>query len=148
MSQYPRPLQTMPTEQFRQWVEKNWPVWKKQDFDAGNFTGLDDITWTVAEADVLEQAYKIEGKYVTYNLQLGETDVGGTPSIALYVTTPFTAAHNSYGFGAVYFNGTSTALFVSMSSGTNYLNIYKDTFTVWANGTLDAMSILVVFARS
>lgn len=63
-------------------------VWTTPAFSAGNFTAAGSMTWTVAEADVVNYQYIVEGKKLTLALALATTTIGGTPSDSLKIAVP------------------------------------------------------------
>jgi hypothetical protein len=57
-------------------------------FAAGNFTGNDLMTWTVAEADQVTFQYALMGKRLEVAFTLRTTTVGGTPDDTLQIAIP------------------------------------------------------------
>lgn len=54
-------------------------------FSAGDFTGNNSMTWTVAAGDRNIMRYKLSGNTLFVQFQLATTTVGGTPSTALQI---------------------------------------------------------------
>ena len=71
--------------------------WITPAFSAGTFTGAGAMTWTVEAADVQTFAYTLIGKTMIVAFYLGNTSVGGTPSLYLQIAIPggFVAAKNA-----------------------------------------------------
>lgn len=63
-------------------------------FNAGNFTGNNSMTWTLASGDVTTYKWSLSGKKLLLLWHLITTTVGGTPSTQLRIAIPngYTAA--------------------------------------------------------
>ena len=98
-------------------------AWTTPAFDAGNFTGNDSMTWTVASGDVATYAYYINGKSMKVQFFLDNTTVGGTPSTQLLLKIPASKTATKRMFGSIVFTdngGTWTNNWCDVvASGTN-----------------------------
>jgi len=63
-------------------------AWTTPTFDAGNFTGSESMTWTVAAGNVHTYAYIITGKIMIVSWRLWGTTVGGIASTLLKILIP------------------------------------------------------------
>ena len=59
--------------------------WTSMTFDAGDFTGNGSMTWTVEEADVVVNKYKVTGKTVVHSFEIKTSAVAGTLNTTLFI---------------------------------------------------------------
>jgi hypothetical protein len=63
-------------------------AWIAQTFAAGDYTGNNAMTWTVASGDVTMRSYMLRGRTVTDAYRILTSTVGGTPSTLLLLAPP------------------------------------------------------------
>ncbi len=61
--------------------------WVQRQFDPANFVGTGSMTWTLPSGPTTD-AYIIQGKTVTYSLELYPSTTGGTASNELRIILP------------------------------------------------------------
>lgn len=64
------------------------PAWTNVAYDAGNFTGLNSMTWTVGSGDQFTYSYTVIGKIMLLAFDLRATTVGGTADKFLLLKIP------------------------------------------------------------
>lgn len=105
-------------------------------FSAGDYTGNDSMTWTVAAGDVSLNTWSVSNTLLTWQVWVNTTTVGGTPSTYLQVAVPngFTLATACSYTGWALDNGTRAAIFTyQQTAGT--LGATKITAGNWASST-------------
>lgn len=114
------------------------PAWATPTFAAGNFTGNNSMTWTVASADVVTLAYTVVGKQMTVSFNIQQTTVGGTPSTDLQIAIPLglTSAKSMHNACFINDNLAGNAVgrvFVTVGGST--VNIAKIDGAAWSAST-------------
>jgi hypothetical protein len=112
-------------------------AWTTPAFSAGNFTGSDSMTWTVASGDVGTYAYQIIGKTMVLAINLNATTVGGTPAVALRVTIPAskTATKGIVSGLLILDNLVRSIGIISIAAGQTYISFQKTDNAAWTAST-------------
>ena len=114
--------------------------WANQPFDAGNYTGSVNMTWTVAAGDVLANRYLVIGKLLFWNVELQFTTVGGTPTNQLQILLPnsLTMAANP-GFNCsinfIQDNGATAVSGVGAKISNTQMGLFRFDLAAWTAAT-------------
>ena len=73
--------------------------WIAPAHNAGNFYALGPMTWAVAAASMVGNAYTLIGQTMIWNVYVVNTTLGGTVTNSLYVNTPTGLACQQYDIG-------------------------------------------------
>lgn len=63
-------------------------TWNRVPFNAANFQGFEDMTWTLTSGDVLTQDYAVVGSTMFYAIYVRQTTTGGEASHELLIALP------------------------------------------------------------
>ncbi len=105
-------------------------------FSAGEFTGNNAMTWTVASGDVTFDRYTIINRVMFWQFRYLTTTVGGTPDTTLQKTYP--SGYTGIGFDEVDYgvdNGTAMITWISNNAGNTGVNFFKQAGGNWAAAT-------------
>lgn len=103
-------------------------AWITPTFAAGDYTGNNSMTWTVASGDVTTMAYWLHGRTLTVAMEIATTTVGGTPSTLLQRTIPggFTATKQMREIVHVLDNNTAKTGQMSVGAGATVIAFRVD----------------------
>ena len=117
------------------WYETQ--TWTTPTFDAGDYTGNNSMTWTVASGDVSTMAYVIDSEKMTVAFRILTTTVGGTPSTQLQIAIPASKTATKAMMNACYLvnNGTAAIGFVRVDAAGTDIIIQLVNSGNWAAST-------------
>jgi hypothetical protein len=114
--------------------------WTNVTFAAGNFTGNNAMTWTVASGDQITFHYMAVGKTLFVNVYIDTSTVGGTPDTTLMIAIPggFTAAKKVQNSCPLFDNGVGATGFARVTASGTVIEIGRmdgANFTASADNT-------------
>jgi hypothetical protein len=100
-------------------------VWQTQAFDAGNFTAIATMTWTVVVGNQITFRYMTVGKTLFVNAYIDATTVGGVLNTELRLTIPggFTAAQKVQTSCPLFDNGVGATGYARVLVGSRTIDI-------------------------
>lgn len=107
-------------------------------FAAGNFTGIDAMTWTVESGDQQAYYFQQRGKFVSVTCIVFTTTVGGTPANALQIALPGGFAHAKDGGGQVIRiinNNTEEHGMLGSTAAGTVIRVYRPAVANWSAAT-------------
>lgn len=115
-------------------------AWIDHPFDAGDYVGEGTTTWTVAEADVLLNRYKLlDANTLLWQFHVEMSTVAGTPTAELQITLPgaFSAAAGvpSVSAGIAEDDGTNALARLEVDGGASIMRVSQGDGTAWAAAT-------------
>ena len=112
-------------------------AWVAPAFDAGTFSGNNDMTWTVAEGDINDLSYHLNGKTMTVAFNLALTTVGGVLDTFLQITIPTgaTAKRSIANVYQLHDDGTLGLGVVLALAGSTFISLRAAADLSWAAAT-------------
>lgn len=111
-------------------------AWVTPTFNAANFTAVEGVTWTVAEADCVSYSYTIMGKVMILNFFIDDSSVSADSSI-LYIAIPLSKVCTKTVFSPniIKNNGTVEAGYCIIAAGQSVIQCYRPGAAVWTAST-------------